>query len=159
MSTQRREYRWQHRSCTEHANRSSQIWLAFIAWFARGFATVGTAPPKAIVTMPTASFHPSDKVGALWASPGTPGRSATNSLQSDHLFAQLAPFVEQDIRRGSPPTGTATRPAGSRSSLPLALSPPVLASVRPSLPNHPAGKCRWTERYDGKRNLHFQHPA
>ena len=140
MSTQRREYRWQHRVCTEHAKRSSQIGLAFIAWFARVIATVGTAPPKAILKMPAA-------------------RLATNSLQSDHLFAQLAPFVEQDIRRGSPPTGMATRPAGFRSFLPLALSPPVLVSVHPSLPNHPAGKCRWTERYDGKRDLYFQHAA
>jgi hypothetical protein len=155
MSTQRRENgstpaakarrrgprdRWQYRSCTEDAKRSSQIRLAFIAWFARVIATVGTAPLKAIFKMPQA-------------------RLATNSLQSDHLFAQLAPFVEQGIRRGSPPTGTATRSAGSRSSLPLTPIPSVLASVHPSLLSHPAGKCRWTERYDGKRDLHFQHAA
>ena len=24
---------------------------------------------------------------------------------------------------------------------------------------NPTGKCRWTERYDGKRDLHFQHAA
>jgi hypothetical protein len=140
MSTQRREDRWQHRSYTEHVNRSSRIWLAFIAWFVRVIAAVGTAPPKAVVRLSQA-------------------RLATNSLQSDRLFAQLAPFVEQDIRRGSPPFGMANRQAGSRSSLPLPLFPPVLASVHPSLPNYPAGKCRWTERYDGKRDLYFQHAA
>jgi len=170
MSTQRRENgstpatkdrrrgprdRWQHRSCTEDAKRSSQIRLAFIAWFARVIASVGTVPLKALFKMPQASFHPSDQD----LSPGAPERLATNSLQSDHLFAQLVPFVEQDIRRGSPPTRTATRSAGSRSSLPLTPIPSVLASVHPSLLNHPAGKCRWTERYDGKRDLHFQHAA
>jgi hypothetical protein len=140
MSTQRRENRWQHRSYTEHASRSSHIWLAFIAWFARVIAAVGTAPPEEAAWFP-------------------PVRLATHSLQSDHLFAQLAPFVEQDIRRGSPPTWMATPLAGSRSSLPLTPIPSALKSVHPSLPKHPAGKCRWTERYDGKRDLYFQHAA
>jgi len=139
MSTQRREDRTQ-RNCTECARGLSQIWLIVLAWFARAAATVGTAPLEETDRFPKA-------------------RLATNSLQSDRLFAQLAPFVEQDIRRGSPPTGTANRQAGSRSSHLLTPIPSALASVHPSLTNHPAGKCRWTERYDGKRDLYFQYAA
>jgi hypothetical protein len=139
MSTQRREDRTQ-RNCTECARRLGQICLIVLAWFARAAATVGTAPLEEAVQLLKA-------------------RLATNSLQSDRLFAQLAPFVEQDIRRGSPPTGMANRQAGFRSSHRLTPIPSVLASVHPPLTNHPAGKCRWTERYDGKRDLYFQYAA
>ena len=139
MSTQRREDRTQ-RNCTECAKGLGQIWLIVLAWFARAAATVGTAPLQETGWFSTA-------------------RLATNSLQSDRLFAQLASFVSQDIRRGSPPTGTANRQAGFRSSHRLTPIPSALASVHPPLTNHPAGKCRWTERYDGKRDLYFQHAA
>ena len=138
MSTQRRENRLR-RSCTECAKGLGHVWLIFLAWFARAAATVGTAPPLAV------------QLQAAWL--------ATKSLQSDRLFAQLASFVEQDIRRGSPPIGTANPLADFRSSFPLAPIPSVLATTHPSLPNHPAGKCRWTERYDGKRDLYFQYAA
>jgi hypothetical protein len=139
MSTQRREDRTQ-RNCMECARGLGHIRLIVLAWFARAAATVGTAPPQAI-----------NRLFAAWL--------ATNSLQPDHLFAQLAPFVEQDIRRGSPPTRKPNRPAGFRSSHRLTPIPSALATVHPSLPNYPAGKCRWTERYDGKRDLYFQHAA
>jgi hypothetical protein len=139
MSTQRRENRTQ-RNSTEYARRLGHLWLIISAWFARAAATVGTAPPEATFRLLKA-----------WL--------ATKSLQSDRLFAQLAPFVEQDIRRGSPPIGTADPSAGFRLSFPLTPIPSVLATVHPSLPNHPAGQRRWTERYDGKRDLYFQHAA
>jgi hypothetical protein len=139
MSTQRREDRTQ-RNCTECAKGLSQIWLIVLAWFARAAAAVGTAPLEETAWFRTA-------------------RLATNSLQSDRLFAQLATFVEQDIRRGSPPPGTANRQAGFRSSHRLTPIPSVLVSVHPPLTNHPAGKCRWTERYDGKRDLYIQYAA
>jgi hypothetical protein len=154
MSTQRREDRGQ-RTRTGCAEGWSHSWLVLLAWFARALAAVGTAPLQTVFRLPAASFHPNDKD----LSPGTPERLATNSLQSDYLFAQLVLFVEQDNRRGSPPCGTASRPAGFRSSLPLTPSPSVLVSVHPSSPQHPAGQCRWTERYDGKRDLHFQYAA
>lgn len=121
--------------CTDGANGLGQIWLVLIAWFARALARVGTAPPHT----------------AAWL--------ATNSLQSDHLLAQRVRFVEQDIRRGSPPIRKPTRTAGFRSSHPLTPTPSVLVSVLPSCPNNPAGQCRWTERYDGKRDLHFINAA
>jgi hypothetical protein len=139
MSTQRREDR--RRSYrTGYAEAGSRIWLVLLTWFARAAATVGTAPQQTAIQPPAA-------------------RLATNSLQSDYLFAQLAPFVEQDIRRGSPPIGAAIPSCGFRSSFPLTPSPSVLASVHPSLPKHPAGKCRRTERYDGKRDLYLLHAA
>jgi hypothetical protein len=159
MSTQRRENgstpatktcrrglrdRWQHSSCTEHAKGSSQIWLLFLAWFARAFATVGTAPP-----------HATNSLRATWL--------ATNSLQMGHRTTQP---VRQEICRTShsaPPLRAARRaipgtPATRRSSLPLTPAPSGLVSVL-SLPQNPAGKCRWTERHDGKRDLYFLNPA
>ena len=155
MSTQRRENgstpvtkncswgprnRWQRMSCTDGASELSLVWLALVAWFARVTARVGTARPHT----------------AEWL--------ATNSLHSDYHTTQL---VGQDFRRpscSSPPiraarSATVGTPATRRSSLPLIPSPSALVSVYPSLPHHPAGQCRWMERYDGKRDLHLQHAA
>jgi hypothetical protein len=140
MSTQRRENPRQHRNCTDVAKGMSQIWFVFIAWFARAIARVGTAPLD------------------------SSARLATNSLQLGHRTTQL---VRQDFRRtphSSPPTwaarsATTGTPATRRSSLPLTPAPSVLDCLHPSLPIIPAGKCRWTERYDGKRDLHFQYAA
>ena len=162
MSTQRRENRGRSSSCTDVARVTSRIWLQFIALFARAIAmvshTVGTAPRIAVFSQ------------SSWL--------ATNSLQSDYLFVQLIRLlarivVQQDIRSGSPPLQDAYRPADARSSLPLTPTPSVLEYFHPSLPFcsstgslvssrpalTPAGQCRWTERYDGKRNLYFQYAA
>ena len=140
MSSQRRENRWQRTSCTERAGAAGLACPAPFARHGRAHARVGTAPPQAIIWLQ-----------AAWL--------ATNSLQLDHLFAQLVRLVEQDIRRGSPPPGEAGRPAGPRSSLPLTPSPSVLVRLHPTLPQLPADKRRWTERYDGKRDLYLQHAA
>ena len=145
MSTQRREDSRQQRSCTDVAKGMNQIWFVFIAWFARAIARVGTAPPQAV-----------DRPPAKWL--------ATNSLPLGHRTSKL---VRQDFRRtppSSPPTwaarnATTGTPATRRSSLPLTPAPPELERLHPSLPHIPAGKCLWTERYDGKRDLHFQHAA
>jgi len=175
MSTQRRENhstpatkthrwgprnRWQRRSCMERRRGPGQIWLAFLAWFVRAIARVGTAPPQAIFRMPATWLHPSD--GDL--SPGAPEWLATNSLQLGHRTTQL---VRQEICRpshSSPPIragrhATNGTPATRRSSRPLTPSPSVLERLHSTLPPLPAGKCRWTERYDGKRDLHFLNAA
>ena len=145
MSTQRREDPRHDRNCTEFAKGMGRIWLVFIAWFVRAIARVGTAPPQTV-------HRPS----ATWL--------ATNSLQLGHLNRQL---VREDLRRRphSPPPTRAARnaktgmPATRRSSHPLTPSLPYSkVSIRPCRIN-PAGKCRWTERYDGKRDLHFQYAA
>ena len=157
MSTQRRGNRRRSSSCTDVARGTSRIWLQFIALFARAIAmvshTVGTAPRTAVFSQ------------SSWL--------ATNSLQSDHLFAHFFRPVEQHTRSGSPPFRDAVRPADARSSLPLIPTPSELGHFHPSLPfcgltdsfvsqppaHTPAGQCRWTERYDGKRNLYFQYAA
>jgi hypothetical protein len=152
MSTQRRENRWQRISCTQRGSASgvpgdrssSQGWKvsghanpAPIAQHGRAYAKVGTAPP------------------------GVPVWLATNSLQSDHRTIK---FAEQNIRRSSPPTGAGCRAASAtlathRSSLPRIASPSVFVCLRSTLPQFPAGKRRWTERYDGKGNLHLLNAA
>jgi len=166
MSTQRRENRWQHRSCTQRAGASEHGNSAPIARHGRAHAKVGTAPPAK----------------SAWL--------ATNSLQSDHRtiqivqlvrivqFVQLVRFlshlaVQSAVRerhekrhnaRSSTPsgasvsaaTGTLTTPGSSHSFIP---SPSGLVRLHPTLPRFPAGKRRWTERYDGKGNLHLLHAA
>jgi hypothetical protein len=174
MSTQRRENgstpatktcrrgprgRWQ-RYCTECTRETGRIWLILLGWFVRAVATVGTAPTHASLSLRASSFHPSDE----GLSPGTPEWLATNSLQSGHRFTQP---VRQEICRpspSSPPNRAARRaiagaPATCRSSLRLNPAPSVLERLHPFLAYIPAGKCRWTERYDGKRDLYFLNAA
>jgi hypothetical protein len=93
-----------------------------------------------------------------------PHWEATNSLQSDSCISMYVQVVAPEIRRGSPPIWGAGRTvsnptASRRSSLPLVPLPPVLESLHPALPQFPAAKSSRTERYDGKRDLHFQHAA
>jgi hypothetical protein len=170
MSTQRRENRWQRTSCTLGAGASrvpgdrsaSPGWRvsghatpAPIAQYDRAYANGGTAPPRT----------------SAWL--------ATNSLQSDRRtiklvkpvrfvpLVPLVPFFSRDIRHSShssPPSGAALRAATGtlathRSSLPHIPSSSGFVCLHPTLPRFPAGKRRWTERYDGKRDLHLQHAA
>jgi hypothetical protein len=152
MSTQRRENRWQRTSCTQRAGASrvpgdrslSPGWRASghanpapIAQHGRAHAKVGTAPPAT----------------RAWL--------ATNSLQSDHRTIRL---VKQNIRRSSPSPRTGCRAASAilathRSSLSFIPSPSGFVCLHPTLPQFPAGKRRWTERYDGKGNLHLLYAA
>jgi hypothetical protein len=163
MSTQRRENRWQRTSCTQRAETSSilgdgsmsLVWKvsgnanpAPVAQHGRAYAKVGTAP---------IGFYPSDKD----LSPGAPNWLATNSLQSDYSNLQLA---RQNIRRSSPPPGAGCGAALAtlathRSSLPHIPTPSGFVCLHPTLPQFPAGKRRWTERYDGKGNLHLLYAA
>jgi hypothetical protein len=158
MRTQRRENRWQHTTCTKCARISGQAVLAPVAPHGRAYARVGTAPP----TTP-ASFRPSDGDPSRWP----PDWLATLSLQLDHRIPQFARPVDQDSQpslRSSPPLGAGRRagfgiPATLRSSLLHIPVPSGFARPSPALPQNPAGQCRWTERYDGKRDLYFQHAA
>jgi len=128
MSTQRRENHRQRRSCTERRGGSGQIWLIFLAWFARAIAKVGTAPQSA-----TDSFS----LSTAWL--------ATNSLQLDYRTTQFVRFVRlarEGIRLGShsspsPITGERTDkgiPATLRSSLLHIPSPSGFAHLSPALP-------------------------
>jgi hypothetical protein len=155
MSTQRRESRWQ--GCMGRAGVSGNSFLAPVARSCN--ASGGTAPTYL----------------SSWL--------ATNSLQLEYRIVQLVqlawlvqlvvlvPLVQhvqfvlgivQDKRRGSPPLGgrkavcTSAIFASSLSHIPL---PSGLSRLHPSLPQAPAGRRRWAERYDGKRDLHLQHAA
>jgi len=125
MSAQRRENRRQLNS-TGYTGRLGQLWLAFLAWFARAIASVGTAPP-----------HPTDLLGSEWL--------ATKSLQLDYRDIQLVRFIQvvhQDVRprlRSAWPRGAVDgvnlgRPAANRSSLPHTLVLPGLVRLPLALP-------------------------
>jgi len=125
MSAQRRENRRQLDS-TGYTRRLGHIWLAFLAWFARAIASVGTAPP-----LPTKSLG-SDLL-------------ATKSLQLDHRTIQLVRFIQgvrEDARprlRSAWPPGAVDgvslgRPAARRSSLPHIPVLPGLVRLSLALP-------------------------
>jgi len=167
MSTQRREYRYAPATktsrrgsrcrskrihCTERARESELRSSALDTHFGRARACGKTARPET-----PATFHPSDQD----LSPGAPVRLATKSLQTDHPLEKL---VWQDNRLGSPPPVNGNRaatgtPATPRSSLSHILIPSGFTHIHSTLPQVPAGFSRWAERYDGKRDLHFQHAA
>jgi hypothetical protein len=144
MSTQRRESRWRRTSYTERTEASRHTSLASDMQYGRAYANSGTAPP------------------------GTPARLATNSLQTDHhleQFVRCVQLVRLATRCGSPPPRGAGRcaatgtPATHRSSLLHIPIPSGFALLHPTLPQAPAGRRRWAERYDGKRDLYLQHAA
>ena len=140
MSTQRRENRWQRIGCTKRAAALEKSSPAPIVQQIRALATVGTAPPR---------------FGA---------RLATNSLHLDSCTSRYFELFAQEIRRGLPPIWeachtVASLTAGRRSSLPLIPHPSALDSFHPALPQFPAANRSRTERYDGKRDLYFQHAA
>ena len=159
MRTQRRENRWQSSRSTEcaaHGGRylprgsrvSGQASPAPVALHARAAAPVGTAPPPTTGSLST-----------KWL--------ATNSLQSDSRMVKFVWLVPRNIRhssRSSPPAGNGNRSASGAPATHVALLPHIpfssgFARLHPTLPLDPAGQCRWTERYDGKRDMHLQHAA
>jgi hypothetical protein len=91
---------------------------------------------------------------------GAPGWVTTNSRRSDRRNQQRVRLVDLYIRFGSPPLrqAAARRPLlKSSSGFPPDPSLAVFARLHPALPRVPAAmRCR-TERYDGKRDLYFQH--
>jgi len=92
------------------------------------------------------------------APPATPEWKATNSLQSDRRNQRPVFHVPLDMRFGSPPV--AHRSAKRALVYGLALhSPAVHSRFHRTLPWAPAAVRRRTERYDGKRDLYFQHAA
>jgi hypothetical protein len=161
MSTQKREDRstpatkicrrgrwsWQRMNSTERAGAGS---FPNPAHLARHVCTVANGR--------TASLLPILWSALAWV--------ATKFLQSDHHNGQLVRPVLITDRRGSPPDLAGCRaPLGTqatpRSSIPHIPYPSGLARLHPPLPQFPAvryGGLR-AERYDGKRDLYFQHAA
>ncbi len=170
MSTQRRADRMRTTDCmdgSESLELSSSAFLvsAFSAQYGHAHASGGTAPMGFFPTR----FHPIDKVDAgapfrVVASLGTAEQLATNSLQSDYRSTRMVRLVFLNIRRGSPPAGAGGRAAAVTlksfgSSFPHIPSSTGLARLHLSLPRVPAALSCRTERYDGKRDMYFQHSA
>jgi hypothetical protein len=95
------------------------------------------------------------------APPETPDRAATNSLQRNDSNQQAARLAVVCLRLDSPlewsgPFGQQFR---SFPDLSVIHFPAMNSRIRRTLPWAPAAERRRTERYDGKRDLHFQHAA
>ncbi len=145
MSTQKRENRWQHTSCTERTQVGSFPLPSPIVRYVCAVADGGTAPLLSIFWS-----------AMVWL--------ATNFLQSDYPIRQLVPPVTKAQHRGSPPPQVGRLAvlgiqASPRSSLPHISRLSGFVQLHRPLPQAPYGKCRRAERYDGKRDLYFQHAA
>jgi hypothetical protein len=116
-----------------------------------------TAPLMSIFWLAWIWLHTSDEL----SQDATTDRVATDSLYSDRRFVTFAGLGSHS---SSPPLGAGDSrlsvPRGThRSYLPHIPTLPVRSHLRHSLPHAPAGLVRWAERYDGKRDLYFQHAA
>jgi hypothetical protein len=152
MSTQKREdpstpaattgrrgaWRWQHLSRTERARVARHVCAA---------AEGQTAPLLSI----------------LWSALAW---LATKFLQPDRPIRQLARPRLSAEHRGSPPPlvrsrVSLTKQASPRSSIPHIPDPSGLVRFHPPLPQFRTARRggRRTERYDGKRDMYFQHAA
>jgi hypothetical protein len=151
MSTQRRASRWQRTGSTGRAEMSELSCSSFGARHGRALASGGTAPPNSLLND-----------GLSLGEMESPARLATNSLLPDHRIAMLARLGN---RRLSPPYRAAdgsaetVKTATHRSSIPHIPHLPARTRLHHSLPHAPAGRRRWAERHDGKRNLYIQHAA
>ncbi len=161
-NTGRRDFRcrWQPITGTQSASSGDLPTPSGIMRLLCASANGVTAPLLSILWSMWAWFHSSDRD----QSPGTPFRTATNFLQSDRPLRQLVQPAFRAGRRGSPPFGVGCRAAfetlaSPRSSFLFVPFPSGLERFHLSLPQFPAGYRRRAERYDGKRDMYFQHAA
>ncbi len=188
MSTQKRESRWQRRTCMERAgvsgvpgDRSSSL------------GSVSGVPGDRSSSLGSVSSAPGDRYSSLgWSGRAIPCPApiaryvyalanggtaplvsivwsmwawlATKFLQSDQPIRQLVQPALKVNRRGSPPPGAGRRaafgiPASPRSSLPPIPFPSGFAPLHQTLPQAPVGYRHRAERYDGKRDMYFLHAA
>lgn len=145
MSTQKRVSRWHRLTCMERAGRGSKFGSLLARQIFRAIAGGTTAP---LVSM----------FWSVWA------WMATKLLRSDRPFRQLVTPVRKVRRRGSPPLGVNRyaafgKPVCPRSSLPHSPLPSGIAWLRRILPQALSGTIRQAERYDGQRDMYFEHAA
>ena len=124
------------------------VWLAWV-WFS-SLATTCRRGSRRLRTCDAQSL------GA------TADRVAKRSLYPDHRFETLA--GSENLSSSPPHRGAGNRrlsaPRGAHRSSPLHIPIlPVRLNLRRPLPQAPAGKVRWAERHDGKRDLYLQHAA
>ena len=133
-------------------------------------AGVGCIPLPALIARyvcAAANGQTAPLVSILWSALAW---MATEFLHSDHHIGQLVRPVLKADRRGSPPPRVRPRAAlgkqaSPRSSIPHIPYPSGFVSIHrtlphgPSRPQAPNGFSRRAERYDGKRDMYFQHAA
>jgi len=163
MSTQKRVNRSQQTRCTDRMGAGCIPLPGPIARYVCAAAKGRTAPMMSIFWS-----------AIIWV--------ATKFLHSDYHIRQLGqPLLKVD-RRGSPPPWVACRvplgkhaalgkQASPRSSIPHISYPSVHSGIHRilpqgaswppgrSVPQAPDGDRRRAERYDGKRDMYFQHAA
>ncbi len=145
MSTQRRVSRWHRLICMERTGEGWPSGSLQVVRHVYASASEGTAPLMSIVW-------------SAWA------WLATKFLPSDRPLRQLVPPVRKVPRPGILPSRASRRvafgkPVSPRSSLPHIPLPSGTAYLYRPLPQAPDGNHRRAERYDGKRDMHFQHAA
>ena len=84
-----------------------------------------------------------------------PWRLANADGKGGHRLSAKDDLSVRLVRHGYFPQGS----TACRSSLSPISILPGSARFHLTLPQDPAGNCRWAERYDGKRDLHFKHAA
>ena len=145
MSKQKRVNRSQLINCMDRVRAGSFPIPAHVARYVCAVAKGETAPVLSILW-------------SAWA------WVATKFLHSDHHYRQLVRPVLKADRRGSPPPGARHRAAlgkqaSPRSSLPHIPYPSGPVYLHQTLPKAPRGPCLRAERYDGQRDMYFQHAA
>ena len=153
MSTQRREVR------STLATKIVRLAERLGSWLARRKDRVESS--EIYSPRPSTRNFPALAAGRT-APPEISDRVATSPLRSDQHNQQLIRIAPRDIRLGSPPSGQA-----SSRRFPWRCSPgdrpihilAVTSRFHRAVPWAPAALRRRTERYDGKRDLHFQHAA
>jgi len=148
MSTQRREDRrcW---SCMEGARVFGPGVSRSFARHGHAGANGGTAPPD---------FHSSDEDLSQGA-PDIPARVATNSPRENLEHFEFAWLAGRESRRSAPGAMSGRSAAPGAPSHPAYPIPAGLSRIHSALPQFPARRACRTERYDGKRDLYFQHAA
>jgi hypothetical protein len=142
--------RW-FRGCMERAGISVSA-----ARTGSALASVATAPLMSIIWLAWAWLHSDER------SHTSTFKVATNSLPSDHRFEKFAGLGS--LSNSLPPGGAgdcglSTQRRTHRLSPPHISILPVRSHLRHTLPQAPAGRVRWAERQDGKRDLYFKHAA
>jgi hypothetical protein len=154
MSTQRRENRLRRTSCTGVSGISfsgSNVRLGY------AIASGGTAPPDFLVWLATISLLSGYRIVQLVQSV-----QLIQLVQSVQLVQPVQILRQDLLRHCGSPFGSGSGAKTGRSANHGFPPPPTLsclARLHPNLPQVPVGRRRWTERYDGKGNLHLLHAA
>jgi hypothetical protein len=162
MDRARQDWMMSTQRCEKRATLAMKI-RRMVAWLGSRLSRNGIRASKLEVKFPSLPAQsPTRKAERRKAPLERPVSAATNSLQTDSSSRHAAKRVGVSPRLGSPPSEWCAEFASPRrSSLDLStiLFPAVNSRIDRTIPWAPAAKRRRTERYDGKRDLYFQHAA